>query len=155
LGPIFGRLEADYVGSMINRIFSIMDRARAFPERPGILKDVQLDFRYQSPLQQARKAIDVAGLNRTLEITAPLVATRPDMLDYIDTDQIMNDSPEWSGIPSKWIRSRDDIEASREARAEAEQQQANLENAKPVADSLKAVAQAQEIQANVPPEEAI
>jgi hypothetical protein len=155
LGPIFGRLEADYVGAMINRIYNIMDRARAFPDKPGILNEVPLQFRYQSPLQQARKAIDVAGLNRTLEITAPLVATRPDMLDFIDTDQIMADSPDWSGIPTKWVRNKDDIATDREARAEATQEQANLENAKPVAESLKAVAQAQEIQANVPPEEAI
>ena len=152
---MFGRLEADYAGSTVRRVFAIMDRARAFPDRPGAMRDVELDFRYQSPLQQARKAIDVAGLNRTLEITAPLVATKPGMLDYINTDQIMLDSPEWSGIPSKWINSADDIEETRAARAEAEKQQSDLENAKPVAESLKAVAQAQEIQANVPPEEAI
>jgi hypothetical protein len=77
------------------------------------------------------------------------------MLDFIDTDQIMADSPDWSGIPTKWVRNKDDIATDREARAEATQEQANLENAKPVAESLKAVAQAQEIQANVPPEEAI
>ena len=155
LGPIFGRLEADYVGSMIRRVYSIMERAGAFPDKPVALSNVPIDFRYQSPLQQARKAIDVAGLNRTLEITAPLVATNPEMLDYIDTDAIMNDSPEWSGIPSKWIRTEDDIAEARAGRAAKEEEATRLENAKPVAESLKAVAQAQEIQANVPPEEAI
>lgn len=155
LGPIFGRLEADYVGSLIKRVFRIMERAGAFPDKPMALQGQEIAFRYQSPLQQARKAIDVAGLNRTLEITAPLVATQPQMLDYIDTDAIMNDSPEWSGIPSKWIKTQDDIDEARSARAEQEAQQMQLENAKPVAESLKAVAQAQEIQANVPPEEAI
>ena len=155
LGPIFGRLEADYVGAMIRRIYNIMDRAGAFPDKPVQLEEAPIDFRYQSPLQQARKALEVAGLNRTLEIAAPMLEIKPEMMDYIDSDAIMNDSPEWSGIPSRWIKTKEDIEETRAQRAQEQQAQQQLENAKPVAESLKAVAQAQEIQANAPPEEAI
>lgn len=152
LGPIFGRLEADYIGQTINRVFAIMERARALPEPPPQLRGLPIQFRYQSPLQQARKALEVAGLNRTLEIAAPMLEIKPEMMDYIDSDAIMNDSPEWSGIPSRWIKTQDDIEEERAQRAEAQEAAQNVENAKPVAESLKAVAQAQEIQANAPPD---
>jgi len=152
LGPIFGRLEADYVGMIVNRVFAIMERHNAFPPRPQALLNVPITFKYQSPLQQARKAIDIAGLNRTIEVTAPLQLTQPGMLDWIDGDQIMMDSPEWSGIPTDWLRSEDEIAEIRQGRAEQEEAQAEIDNAQPVADSLKAVAQAQEISANVPPE---
>lgn len=145
LGPIFGRLEADYIGASVDRIFAIMERAFAFPERPAEIEGKPVMFRYQSPLQQARKSIDVAGFSRTLEVMAPLGEVQPDIYDNLDGDQIMRDSPEWSGIPTDWLRSEDDVDALRQARAEAEQNAAQVESSKPIADSLKSVAQAQQI----------
>jgi head-to-tail connecting protein len=150
LGPIFGRLETDYIGATAERVFAIMERAGAFPERPDELADIKIGFRFQSPLQQARKALDVAGLNRTLEVTAPLIDLMPELMDNLDGDKVFRDSPQWSGIPSEWLRPEDEVEDIRAGRADAEDEMASIEAAKPIADSLKSVAQAQEIAGNAP-----
>jgi len=150
LGPIFGRLEADYIGVTVERVFAIMDRAGAFPERPPETVDARMEFRFQSPLQQARKAIDVAGLNRTLEVTAGLTANDPSLLDNINGDKVMRDSPQWSGIPSDWLRTEEEVAEMRGARNQGEQQAAEMDSLQPVADSLKSVAQAQQIASQVP-----
>ena len=109
-----------------------------------------MEFRFQSPLQQARKAIDVAGLNRTLEVTAGLTANDPSLLDNINGDKVMRDSPQWSGIPSDWLRTEEEVAEMRGARNQGEQQAAEIDNLQPVADSLKSVAQAQQIASEVP-----
>lgn len=145
LGPIFGRLESDYIGAIVDRVFAIMDRAGAFPPRPVELEGVPIIFNFQSPLQQARKSIDVAGFNRTLEVTAPLAQVQPWIYDNIDGDKIMRDSPEWSGIPQSWLKTEDEVASTREERAAAESQATAVETAKPVADSLKSIAQAQQL----------
>ena len=90
-------------------------------------------------------SIDVAGFNRTLEVTAPLAQVQPWIYDNIDGDKIMRDSPEWSGIPQSWLKTEDEVAGMREDRASAESEANAVETAKPVADSLKSIAQAQQI----------
>lgn len=152
LGPIFGRLETDYIGAICERVFAIMERAGAFPERPPQIANERIIFRFQSPLQQARKSLDVAGLNRTLEVTAPLAALQPWIFDNIDGDKIMRDSPGWSGIPQDWLKTEDEVAQKRANDAEQAENLALIEGAKPVADALKSTAQARQIAAEGTPE---
>lgn len=152
LGPIFGRLETDYIGAVCDRVFAIMERAGAFPPRPPQIEREKIIFRFQSPLQQARKSLDVAGLNRTMEVTAPLAALQPWIYDNIDGDKIMRDSPGWSGIPQDWLKSEDEVQEKRVNDAEQQENLALIEGAKPVADALKSTAQARQISAEGTPE---
>ena len=149
LGPIFGRLETDYIGMVAERVFSIMERAGGFPPRPEEIEGVAIVFRFQSPLQQARKSLDIAGFSRTLEVTNPLALVQPWIYDNIDGDKVIRDSPEWSGIPSDWLRTEDEVKELREAQAAQNDEQAQLDNAKPVADALRSTAQAQQIGAEI------
>lgn len=147
LGPIFGRLEADYIGATVERVFAIMERAGALPPRPKEIEGLPIIFRYQSPIQQARKAIDVAGLSRALEVTAGLATAQPWILDNIDGDQVMRDAPSWSGIPSDWLHTEEEVAEKRQADQQAQEEMSTVESAKPIADSIKAVAQAQNLAA--------
>jgi hypothetical protein len=152
LGPIFGRLETDYIGAVADRVFSIMERAGAFPERPPQLAQQKIIFRFQSPLQQARKSLDVAGFNRTMEVTAGLATVQPWIYDNIDGDKIMRDSPGWSGIPQDWLKTEDEVDEKRANDAQQAEDLALIEGSKPVADALKSTAQAQQIAAEGQPE---
>lgn len=143
LGPIFGRLESDYCGHIVRRVFNIMERVGAFPMRPPELEGVPIVFRYQSPIQQARKSLEVAGFGRTLEIMAPLAEVQPDIFDLIDGEQVMRDSPQWSGMPSDWLRTEENVMALRKLRARQKAQMDAVGAAKPIAGAIKDVAQAQ------------
>jgi hypothetical protein len=152
LGPIFGRLETDYIGSVCERVFAIMERAGAFPPRPPQIAEMKIIFRFQSPLQQARKSLDVAGFNRMMEVTAPLAQVQPWIYDNIDGDQFMRDSPQWSGIPQDWLKSQDEVDEKRANDAQQAEDLALIEGSKPVADALKSTAQARQIAAEGTPE---
>ena len=140
IGPVFGRLESDYIGHVIERVFGIMERAGAFPQRPDMLLGQNITFRFQSPIQQARKQLEIAGLSRSLQLLGPLAEAQPEILDNFDGDEIARDSPEWGGMPMRWIRTKRDVEDLRQGRAKAGQEQQQIAAAGPVSDAIKNIA---------------
>lgn len=138
IGPVFGRLESDYLGKIVERVFSIMHRAGQFPPFPEIGDvEVRIEFEYMSPIQKARKETELASLGRAFEILAPLMELDPSVADNIDADQIVRDLPEAGGIPQRWLRPQAEVEARREQRAQQQEAQFAAEAAKPVAGALK------------------
>ena len=55
------------------------------------------------------------------------------MLDHYDFDQIARDIPDDIGVPRKWIVDEDTVNATRQQRAQAQQQQLQAEQGKEVA----------------------
>ena len=126
IGPTFGRLESGYIAPIVNRVFGIMSRVPGlFPPPPEELAGRGLRFEFQSPVQQARKAIEAAGAAQGLELLAPFVGADPEIMDNFDGDRIARDMPEIGGFPLDWLRSEEDVAALRQSRA----QQAELAQA--------------------------
>ena len=122
LGPTFGRLEDDYIGSIITRTFNIMDRAGAFKPRPEVLEDEQISFTYMSPIQQARKTTEAAGLVQSLGMMASLSEAQPEIFDNFDGDEIARDTHEWGGFSPKYIRTQEKVDEIRGQRAQQQQE---------------------------------
>lgn len=143
IGPVFGRLESDYIGHVVERVFGIMHRAGQFPPFPDIGDaEVRIEFRYMSPVQKARKEMELAALGRAMEILTPLVQIDPGVVDNIDADQIVRDLPEAGGIPQKWLRTRNQVEEIRAQRQQIQELQSALAAAQPVSSSIKNIADA-------------
>jgi hypothetical protein len=143
LGPTFGRLQPEYPGAIAKRCLALIERAGALPPRPEELEDVELIPMVKSPLTAARKAIQVAGFSRSLEVITPLAAAQPEILDNFDGDEIVRDMPEAFQMPEKWLKPREAVEKIREGRAEQMAAAAAVESAAPVAGAIKDVATAQ------------
>lgn len=143
IGPVFGRLEADGPAVIVERVFGILGRAKALPPAPPELQGKEVKFSFESPVERIRKQIEAASLLRTLELMNPLIAVKPEMLDHLDTDQIMRDVPEATGMPNRWLLPVEIVEGVRQQQAEAEQQaaavQGGLEAAERVAGIVKDV----------------
>lgn len=118
MGPVFGRLESDYLAPIVERSFRLMWRAGQFPSLPDSLAEVGIKFEYASPLERARKQFETAGFGRIYEIVTPLASVQPDLLDNFDGDAIVRGAPETFGLPQKWIRPQEQVLAMRQARAE-------------------------------------
>jgi hypothetical protein len=144
IGPVFGRLESDYIGHIAERVFGIMERAGALPPRPDYLQGVEVTFRFKSPIQQARKQMEIAGLSQSLQFLAPLAEVQQDILDNFDGDAITRDAPEWGGMPNKWMRSIKDVEARRQARTQDATMQQQLAAAGPVSQAIRNVSGAEQ-----------
>lgn len=151
IGPVFGRLEADYSGFITERVFRIMDRLGLFPEPPEEVKGLQIKWRYISPVQQVRAQLDAAGFARTLEIIAPLAEQKPHMLDNFDEDEIARDAPEYAGMPQRWIRPQEAVDEIRQQRAQAQQEEQQLAVAREAASAAKDIGQSGLVEAGATP----
>jgi hypothetical protein len=121
IGPVFGRLEADYIGHVVERVFNIMYRAGQFPPFPELPDDIEvkLSFQYLSPIQQARKQTELASLGTAFEVLGPLMELDPTIADNIDGDEIVRDLPEAGGWPQRWLKPKDRVEEIRAQRQQA------------------------------------
>lgn len=143
LGPTFGRLQPEYPGAIAKRCGAIIERAGALPPRPEELNGVELTYEVKSPLTAARKAIQVAGFSRSLEVITPLASVQPEILDNFDGDAIVRDLPEAFNMPDKWLRPQQAVEDLRQQRSDQQAAQAGVAAAAPVAGAIKDIASAQ------------
>ena len=132
---IFGRLESDYTGQIVTRVFNIMDRVDAFPPRPEVLEGKPLRFEYESPVGRARKQLETAGAARSAEILAPYIIADPTIMDNFDGDQIARDVGEGAGMPHRWIRSTDKVDQIRQNRQEQAEAAQQAETAERVVEA--------------------
>lgn len=126
LGPVYGRLQSEYLQPLIERCFGIAYRAGIFGPAPQSLTGRDFTVRYISPLARAQKleevtAIDqfVAGCAAAAQAQAA-AGIQPDAMDNVNMDEAARFRGEALGVPSKVIRSEADVE---QVRAQREQQQ--------------------------------
>jgi hypothetical protein len=143
LGPVFGRQETDYVARLITRVHGILERSGDFGEVPAILEDREIKFIFQSPIQRARRQLEIANMRASLDNLAVLAEAQPEILDNFDGDRITRDAREWGGVPSRWLRPEDQVAQMRQARQQQMQMQEIVEGAQPVSEAVKNVAQAE------------
>ena len=134
IGPVFGRLESDYTGAVVDRVFDIMSDLDAFAEAPDALKGKDIRFEYTSPVQRAREQIQAAAAARSAEVLTPYLEADPTIMDNFDGDQIARDVGLASGMPPKWFRPAEKITQIRTGRQQQMEQQQQLETAGMVAD---------------------
>lgn len=142
IGPTLGQLESNYIGAIVTRVFGIMMRALAFPPAPPVLQGRQVQFRFMSPIQQARKQIEAAGMSAAFQFAGPLIQAQPDIIDNFNGDEIVRDLPDIFALPNKWLRSTDDVAAMRKGRAQVQQIQETMDGTAQAANIAKTAAQA-------------
>lgn len=118
LGPIYGRLQAEYLQPLIERCFGLAYRAGIFGAAPESLIDRDFTVRYISPLARAQKLEDVTAIERLSMNVGQLAQVKPEVLDLIDGDESVRVLSDALGVPQKIIRKADDVEALRKARAD-------------------------------------
>ena len=142
IGPVFGRLETDYIGHVVQRVFNIMTRAGHLAPAPEALAGREVRFEYSSPVEQARRQTEAAGAARSIELLSSFISADPGVMDNFDGDEIARDTPDIFGLPSRWLRSKDEVEARRQTRAKASQAQTMLSGASQLAQVAKTAADA-------------
>lgn len=144
IGPVFGQLEADYIGHIVERVFGIMLRAGAFLDPPEVLQGREVRFEFQSPIAQARKQIEAMSAAQSIQFMGPFIEADPTIMDNFNGDEMVRDLPDATGFPMGWLRSEQEVDQIRQQRAQQAQQQAILESGQQVAEIGKTAAQASE-----------
>jgi hypothetical protein len=94
------------------------------------------DIEYQSPLARSQRAPELQAIDRTISAVASMQPVYPDCKDVVDADEAIRTIGDVSGAPPKIIRDAKDVAAIRQARMEAQNQAAALDQANVIADSM-------------------
>lgn len=120
LGPAAGRLESEYVGPLVERVFELLEEHNCLPPRPEVLQGRKIKIVYQGPLTRAQKSQDAYALIQFLETVAPLVELNPQVLDNLDMDAQFRANAALFGLPPDVMRHMSQVNELRE-NAQAQQ----------------------------------
>ena len=121
IGPVLGRLMNELLRPLIDRVFALMLRNDMLAPAPEVLQGLDIDIEYVSPLARAQKSSSLNNTMRALEILLPLAQSLP-VGDHIDPDGLVRHVTDALGVPKKTLRSQREVDETRQARAQAEQE---------------------------------
>lgn len=124
LGPFLGRQKDEDIGATVERVFGMMLRMGVFKPVPPILQGRQVVADYVSPLVRQQRIAQARGLSQFNDVTGPLAAVAPEVLDNLDTDRIYRETGDILALPKSWFLSADQVAAKRAARQKQREAQA-------------------------------
>jgi hypothetical protein len=141
LAPTAGRMQAEFLGPMIERELSVMAAQGLWPRVPSILQNVEIEYRveYDSPMSRMQRAEKASGFMHALNVAAEYAKNTqdPSPLDWFNFDEAMPEIIDIQGAPTSWTRSLEEVKALREQRSQAQQQQQMLDAAPAMASVVK------------------
>ena len=149
--PTFSRLTSEYLDPKLRRIFAILWREGKMPDAPEDIQMVNEDrsvvvpvpnIAYNNRISLAIKAQQNTAYSEFMAINQPAIEFDPSVLDNLDNDTHFRDSWRNAGLPEDALRSPDEVDETRQARAEAQAQQEQLAQAQQGASIAKDVSAA-------------
>lgn len=144
--PTFSRLTSEYLDPKLRRIFSILWRQGKMPEAPEEIQMVTQDrnvvvpvpnIAYNNRISLAIKSQQNTAFAEFMAMNQSTVEMNPEILDNLNGDSHFRESWRNAGLPEDGLRSEEDVDETRQARAEAQAQQAQMEQAQQAASMLK------------------
>jgi hypothetical protein len=125
LGPTLGRLQSEFLGPMIERIYGVLSRSGRLPEPPESISEQELRIEYVSPLARAQRQSETQGIMRTLEFIGPIAGLDPQAAQVIKGADTVRHIAELNGVPPMLLKSNEELmeEAKAQQEAQAAQQQ--------------------------------
>jgi hypothetical protein len=122
LGPIVERMQMELLDPCIERVFNIMARAGALAQPPQELAGQTVKVEYTSLLAQAQREISTQSLTRFVAAVQAVAAVRPDAVDKLNSDEIVDQLGSAFGVQPAVIVPTDEVQQVRQARAQAQAQ---------------------------------
>ena len=132
LGPVFGRLQSEFLKPTIERCFGIAFRAGVLGVPPESLANRSYTIKYMSPLARSQKLEEVAAIDQYVAGAVMIAEIQPEILDNIDFDAAMRYKAEALGVPTQIVPDEDTVKARREQRKADQQQQLDQMQAREV-----------------------
>ncbi len=150
LGPgVLGRHKSEFLDPTISRAFGMMLRAGALPPPPDEIlqappEERSIDVVYKGPLAAAQRSQDTLAIDSQMDATLTVYERTEDqdVLDTIDFDEALWSRSAGGSVPSKVMRSKDQVAKRRAARAKAQQDVAAREERTAMADEMLTKAKA-------------
>jgi hypothetical protein len=144
LGPVLERQHNELLAPKIDLTFERIARVGLLTGRrtpPPELEGMELKVEFTSVLAQAMRAVSAGGVDRLLGTVTSLASVRPEVLDKVDFDQVVDDYAEMYGVNPSIIIPDKDVAAIREERAKQAAAQQIAAAAPTMADTAKTVSE--------------
>lgn len=145
LGPVSRQLNRELREPLINLTFRQLLEQNLLPPAPPELHGQELAVEYLDIFAQAQKQIGVNSSDRFLNIVISLANGRPEALDKLDVDAIVDDYADRYAVNPRFVLGTDDprVARLRESRNKAQAAQAQVATAAVQAKTAKDMADAQ------------
>ena len=141
LAPTAGRQQAEFLGPMSEREIDLLARQGLLPRIPQILLQAETEYRfvYDNPMSRMQQAEKASGFMRALGTASEYAKMTGDLepLDHFNFDVAMPEILDIHGAPVTWTRTIEEIQAKRAGRAEAVEQQQQVDAAPAMASVAK------------------
>lgn len=123
MGPALHRLDNEMLTPALEIVWNIMEENGLIPPPPAELQGREIKIKFTSILAQAQKAVGIAKIDRVIAMAGNLASMgRLDAMDNLDVDEIVRETSDLEGAPSKVILDKDVVASVREERAKQQQQ---------------------------------
>lgn len=136
LGPTYGRWESEFGLPFVSRLFNMMYREGSFAPVPDVILELggQPKVKFESQLARAQRMEETEAMTQARESLQPIVEMQLQewkmtgkqpadwVLDNYDFDKYTEKVNRNHGVPASVTRSRREVMALRQSRAQAEQQ---------------------------------
>jgi len=138
LGPAVGRYIAEMLNPIIIRTIGILARRGRLPNPPDeIMQDPNYEIDFISQLAQAQRRSELNALMTGLSVVGQVAQFMPEALDKVDADKVIDETWAVVGAPAKVLRDDGEVQAIREAKGRAAQQQMSMQLAQQGADVVE------------------
>ncbi len=166
LGAFYARQENEVITPMIHRVFGILFKRGLLGVVQGTQQELDLiakgiqpvyvpneivqkvlrgddiyEITYLSPAKRTMQSEELRGIIETANFAADVAPINPEIVDNIDFDKLINRVAKLSGAPMELIKDFVTVRNIREARAKAQQEAAQLEQARQQSEIGRNIAQ--------------
>jgi hypothetical protein len=129
LGGTLGRLQAELLNPLVQRVFGIMMRNGQLAQIPDDLESGDYEVAYTGPMAKAQTAHEAMAIERMYNLLMGVGQLDPTVLDAVDLPKSVQAVARQWGVPADVMRSEDEIAELQEQRQKAAEQQAEQQNA--------------------------
>ena len=141
IAPTAGRMQAEFLGPMIDREMDVLQQQGLLPPPPPQLAAAggHYEIEYDSPMSRMQRADKAAGFFRAMNRAAEYMkmTNDPSPLDFFNFDAAMPDLMDIDGAPASWTNTMEVVAQKRAERAKQQQQQQMIDAAPALASVAK------------------
>jgi hypothetical protein len=141
LGPVLERLHNEMLAPLIDIAFDKIVEAGALPPPPPEMQGMDINVEFVSMLAQAQRAVGTGSIDRLLGTVGMIAQMKPDVLDKIDGDQIIDAYGDMLGVDPDLIVADDKVAMIRAERAKQQAQMQQAAMATEMANTAKTMSQ--------------
>ena len=142
LGPAVGRFMNDVLQPLIEKVVLILWEENRLPKMPDVMmNDPSYEVKFVGRLVQSQRQGEVNNIVNALAIAGQVAQFNPEAIDKINTDAAVDEIFDISGVSTRILNTDDKVREIREARSQAQAQEAQLMQAQAVAQTYKTAAE--------------